>query len=84
MENNSGKSNIDVRVIKGKVLNKKNGKPLSGVNIVTEGGNTGAVSDLNGNYKIAVPEGKNIMFSFVGFDPVKINTKNYSVLDVEL
>ncbi|WP_321436218.1 TonB-dependent receptor [uncultured Bacteroides sp.] len=53
--------------ISGVVTSADDGNPLPGANIAVKGilGMT-AVTDLNGEYSIAVPKGKSLVFSFIG------------------
>ncbi len=55
--------------IAGKVIDKTSGEPLPGANIVLEGTNLGAASDVNGDYFIInVPPGLHrVRASFVGY-----------------
>ena len=56
----------------GHVTNSE-GKPLPGMNIVLEGTTVGTVSDLNGAYKLLVPDNSGtLVFSFVGFETKRI------------
>ena len=58
------------KVISGKVVDQK-GFPLPGVNIQTNDKNVMGVTDMNGDFRINIPEGKNITtvnFSFVGME----------------
>src|SRR4030042_6394863 len=57
------KQNID---IKGRVTDAS-GIPLPGVNVVEKGTDNGTVTDINGNFSIAVPGQQSVLlFSFVG------------------
>jgi TonB family protein len=58
----------DGRVIRGRVVDAEDGLPVPGVNVVVKGTNTGAMTDLNGNYEITVPEtAQTLVFSYIGF-----------------
>ncbi len=51
----------------GKVLDAS-GEPLIGVSVVVKGDSrTGAITDLDGNFTIDVPQGATLVFSYVGF-----------------
>ncbi len=73
------------RTIKGKVTDS-NGEPLAGANVVVKGTNTGMVTDINGNYEIAVdnPENAVLVFSFLGFITKEYEVGNSGVIDVNL
>lgn len=63
--------------VEGKVVDENN-EPLPGVNIKAEGIDVGAVTDIDGNFTIEVPEGKLLKFTYVGYIPqqIKITQKN--------
>ena len=59
--------------IKGQILRKSNGKPLSGAAIVIQGTTVGTISDVEGNFILkGVPEDGEIVVSFVGLAPAKV------------
>lgn len=71
-----------VTEVEGIIKNAK-GKPMPGVNIVVNGTNTGSVSNLEGYYKIKLPEGAaKLDFSFIGFESQNIVINNKSIIDV--
>lgn len=47
------------------------GEPLIGVSVRCDETGAGAVSDIDGNYAIEVPEGSRLSFTYVGYTPVK-------------
>lgn len=56
------------------IISDQNGIPLPGATIKTKGGKAQAVSDLNGRFKLAVPEGAtSIEVSYVGMKPVTVS-----------
>ncbi|MGD0339164.1 MAG: carboxypeptidase regulatory-like domain-containing protein [Bacteroidota bacterium] len=61
--------------IAGTVINKANGEPVPGANIVVAGTSLGASTDLNGHYTILyVPPGTyNVQVSFIGFRKITMN-----------
>ena len=77
--------------IKGSVLDKSTKQPLIGVNVIIEGTNRGAATDIEGNFIIKnIPVGTyNLQFSYVGYQPLKkanvaINPARFTVIEVEL
>lgn len=56
--------------IRGKVLDDK-GDPLTGATIRVKGTNKGAVSDLNGNFKVNAKEGDLLAISAIGMKPTE-------------
>jgi TonB-linked SusC/RagA family outer membrane protein len=71
--------------VTGKVADATTDEPLPGVNILVEGTQQGVVSDAQGNYSIIVPGASTILvFSFVGYNPEKMEVGGRSVIDVSL
>jgi TonB family protein len=70
MDQNSGISGaVATQVqheVKGTVV-QKNGEPLPAANITLENTTVGTITDLNGTFKILVPDDGVMMVSFVGF-----------------
>lgn len=60
------------------------GEPLPGATISIEGTSVGTVTDLEGNYSINAPVGATLIFSFIGFDPVRVIVGNQSQIDIIL
>ena len=54
------------RPVKGNVVDE-NGEPLIGVSVRVVGSNTGAVTDLDGNFTVQAAEGKQLQFSYTGY-----------------
>ncbi len=69
----SAKIKVPSKIIKGKVTDKDDGLPLPGVNVSVKGASVGTVTDLNGNYQIAIQENQNnVMFSYIGMESQEI------------
>ena len=72
-------------VVTGKVVSQEDGEALPGVNIIIKGTRQGTVSDLDGNFRIAVPGPKTVLvFSSVGFSPQEITVGSQSVINVTM
>lgn len=70
--------------IQGKVLDEK-GLPLIGVNIRIKGTTVGAVTDVNGHYKINVPDGQSVLvFSYVGYLTQEVVAGKNNTLNITL
>lgn len=69
--------------ISGKVTDE-NGEGLPGASVLVKGTTIGTTTDLEGNYKLAVPEGTTLVFSFVGYKLHEVEVGNRSVVDVQL
>ena len=61
------------------------GEPIPGVTVQVEGTTVGAITDLNGNYKLAVPsEGSVLVFSFIGYQSVKATVGSQRTINITL
>ncbi len=69
--------------ISGKVT-EVSGLPLPGVAVVVKGTTLGTVTDLDGNYTLAVPDGENqyLVFSFIGMRKQEIELSGNTTIDV--
>lgn len=73
------------QTVKGKVTSQEDGEPLPGASILIQGTSTGAVTDIDGNYSIDVPNADAILvFSFIGFDSKSLPVGSLTTLDVAL
>jgi len=73
------------RKVIGIVTDAETGMPLPGVNISVEGTTTGAVTNLDGEYTIEVPNDDAVLvFSFVGYNTESIMVGNQSKINISL
>jgi len=72
------------RVVTGKVTSTEDGIAIPGVNVVLKGTTNGTVTDADGNYKISVPSGGVLLFSFIGLATQEVAIGERSVLDVQM
>jgi TonB-linked SusC/RagA family outer membrane protein len=80
-------SAIDVQQQKvtGTVLDSKTNEPLIGVNVSVEGTTVGAITDLSGKYSLVIPgSAKTLVFTYVGYTPVKIQLQGQNTIDVKM
>ena len=71
------------RTVSGKVTSSEDGSSLPGVNVVLKGTTTGAVTDIDGNYKVSIPESGGILvFTFIGLATQEIAVGAQSVINV--
>lgn len=71
--------------ITGTVTDASTGETLIGVNILIVGTSTGTITDFDGNYSIALPEGANqLQFSYTGYAPQTIAVGSETVIDVKM
>ncbi|MCG8308236.1 MAG: TonB-dependent receptor [Cytophagales bacterium] len=82
-------STIEVQLqaitIVGKVTEIDSGEELPGVNVLIKGTGQGTVTDVEGNYKLDIPDESSILvFSSVGFVSEEIAVGNHTVIDIEM
>jgi len=69
--------------ISGQVTDE-NGDGLPGVNIIVKGSTVGSVTDIDGNYKIDVPDESILIFSFIGYLSQEVQVGKQSIINVGL
>ena len=73
------------RTVSGKITSAEDGSGVPGVNVVLKGTTTGTTSDLDGNYRLSVPEGGGtLVYSFVGLEAQELQIGARSVIDVSM
>ena len=75
-----GKEEVNV---KGRVVDET-GQGLPGASVVEKGTTNGIITDADGNYKLTVPEGATLVFSFLGYVTQEIEIGNRTEIDVVL
>ncbi|MBW3469501.1 SusC/RagA family TonB-linked outer membrane protein [Arthrospiribacter ruber] len=87
VNSSKGPANIEIQIneqeveITGRVTNQE-GESLPGVAVSVSGTTTGAITDIDGNYSLRVPEGATLVFSYIGYSTQFIEIGNRSVIDV--
>ncbi len=72
------------RTISGRITDDT-GEGLPGVNVILKGTTTGTTSDIDGNYKLTVPQdGGTLVFSFIGLATQEVEIGARSAVDVEM
>ena len=67
------------------VVTDTNKEPLVGVNVtVKDKPGLGAITDINGRYKINIEEFSRLVFSYIGFDTQEILVKRQSLVNVSM
>jgi TonB-linked SusC/RagA family outer membrane protein len=61
--------------VTGTVVDGKSHEPLIGVTVRQVGQQTGTVTDLDGNFKLSVPEGTPLEFSYIGYITLTLKAK---------
>ncbi len=71
------------KTVKGSVTAEEDGTPVPGVNVIVKGTNVGTVTDIDGNYQVAVPaDGEILVFSFIGLTTEEVEIGNQTVIDM--
>lgn len=69
--------------ITGKITDE-NGEGLPGASVVVKGTTNGITTNLDGDYKLSVPDGATLVISFVGYKTMEMAVGAQSVIDVQL
>ncbi len=73
------------RTVTGKVTSLDDGQALPGVNVVLKGTAIGTVTDIDGNYRLSIPQAGGILvFSFVGLVSQELDVGARSVVDLQM
>ena len=73
------------KTISGKVVDLTDNLPLPGVNVVVKNTTLGGVTDVEGNYKLSLPDDAQILvFSSVGYETEEVAIDNRSVINISL
>ena len=70
----------------GKVISAEDDMPVPGVSIVVKGTNTGVVTDMDGNFKITLPdsERRTLVASFIGMETKEFNASPDKNVNIRL
>lgn len=72
------------RSVSGRITSVEDGSPIPGANVLEKGTSNGSVTDFDGNYKISVPDGATLIFSFIGYESVERQVGSNSIIDISL
>ena len=61
-----------------------NGEPVIGASVKVEGGTTGTITDLDGNFSLSVPANAKLVISFVGYQTQVVHVKSGAHLNIVL
>ncbi|AYL93982.1 SusC/RagA family TonB-linked outer membrane protein [Mucilaginibacter celer] len=68
------------KVITGKVTDQKDGSPIPGASVTVKGSSIGTQTDINGGYKLTVPETAKVLnFKFLGYLSLDVAIKGTTV-----
>lgn len=72
------------KTITGKVTDSS-GASLPGATIIVKGSNVGVVTDVDGNYRLNLPDNaRYLIFSFVGMETQEVETSNRTQINIKL
>jgi TonB family protein len=72
-----------VHLARGKVTSAEDNSALPGVNVVIKGTSVGTITDVEGNFQIALPtEETTLVFSFIGLESVETEANSSESLNV--
>ncbi|MCK5277381.1 MAG: TonB-dependent receptor plug domain-containing protein, partial [Cyclobacteriaceae bacterium] len=89
LENPNQESQLEVIIqgitITGRVTSSEDNEGLPGVNVIVKGTSQGTVTDVEGNFKLDVPDENTVLvFSSVGFIKEEVTVGNQTVIDMVL
>lgn len=71
--------------ISGTVIDGETNTPLPGVNILAKGTNVGTVTDIDGEYRLTVPDNvTTLVFSSIGYTTQEVAIEGNNIIDVNL
>lgn len=73
-------------IVRGKVTGE-DGEAVPGVTVILRGTGTGTTTDMDGNYRLQIPESREngaLIFSFVGFETQEVDINGRSVINIQL
>ncbi|MBC7922172.1 MAG: TonB-dependent receptor [Ferruginibacter sp.] len=72
------------RTVSGTVTSADDGATLPGVSVGVKGTANGVITGIDGTYRLSVPEGATLVFSFIGLAAQEIILGNQTVLNVQM
>jgi TonB-dependent starch-binding outer membrane protein SusC len=80
-----GQAIAQERTVTGRVSSSEDGTTLPGVNVILKGTSIGTTTDIDGKFKINVPnDGGTLVFSFIGLVAEEVKVGNRSVIEVSM
>lgn len=70
--------------ISGTVSDNVTNELIPGVNILIKGTQTGTVTDIDGKFSLAAPQGSTLVFSYIGYEKYEVPVSNQQNIDVHL
>lgn len=70
--------------VSGTIKDTDTGDPIPGVNVVIKGTSNGTVTDIDGNYSIAIGDNAVLVYSFVGYETQEVVVGSQTNIDISL
>jgi len=70
-------------IVTGQVIDE-NGETMAGVTVVVKGTTTGTITDIDGNYRLEVPEESVLVVSFVGYATQEIAIGSRTTINIQM
>lgn len=71
--------------VTGTITSAEDGEPLPGVSVLIKGTSTGTSTDLDGNFRLTVPDRDAVLVtSFIGFETTEIPVGNQSIINIAM
>ncbi|MEX2231941.1 MAG: TonB-dependent receptor [Cyclobacteriaceae bacterium] len=77
-------ASAQTKTVTGKITSSEDNTPIPGVNILIKNTTSGAVTDVNGDYRISVEEQDILIFSSIGYASQEVAIQGRSVIDLAL
>lgn len=65
-------------------VNDQNGQPMFGVTVAVKGTTTGTITDEEGKFSVAAPQGSTLSFSMIGFRPLEMTVAGTAPMNVTM
>jgi hypothetical protein len=77
---------VSSKIIKGKIISSEDNLPIPGVSVVIKGTNTGAITDLAGNFSIKTPDTSRVTLvaDFIGMERKEFIANTNKPADIKL
>ena len=73
------------KTVTGKVTNRTDNSPIANASIQVKGSSVATITNAEGNFSINVPGDTSVLIaSFVGYEPVEIETSGLTVVDIPI
>ncbi len=76
-------SQAQIITVRGTVISKSDGEPLTGASVLCPSTKTGASTDIDGNFVISVPDGATLKFSYIGYKSAEAKARPQMTVSLE-